>query len=260
MVGPLREKFAGGHRKAVPVTLRFERLPQIEVGAGDLEVERERRPRLGFGFGIATGSEQHPRQRGACRQRVGLQANRFAVDALGLIEPPLLRTHFAEVAMRADVITLQRDRPAKAGLGPGAASLPVGGHAETSVQRGMIRYAQRVAICPLGLGVTSLASEPEREVGVSADARRLEAYRLAQHTFRVRVPPLAPERDAELVEKISVVRPRRDSAAQLGFRLRVAAQCAECDTASGVKVGIVRAKTQRVRVHVSLFGATAATA
>ena len=254
MLRTLGEELGGGRRESGPVAPALERLPEIEVGTGDLEVERERGAGRRLCLGVAPARQQHAGQRGAGRQRIRLQADRLAIRLLGVREPSLLRAHLAEVAARAHVVGLEADGARERGLRLRVAALPVERHPEPSVERGMFGDGERLAVGGLRLRVAALAAEAEREVGARADVGRFDAHGLAQDGLRVGVAALAADRDAKLVEQVAVVGTLRDRATQRRLRLRVAAQRAEGQPASGVQVGVVGTQPQRGLVDLGLLG------
>ena len=83
--------------------------PTDRVGPRHLEVQRQRRARLRLRLRETSLRQHHAAERGACGQRVRLETERLTVDALGVREPALLREHLAEVAVGADIVTLELD-------------------------------------------------------------------------------------------------------------------------------------------------------
>src|SRR5215510_16590050 len=144
---------------------------------------------------------------------------RAPVGGLGVLGSSLLREQIAEVAVGANVQGIETDRLTERRFGRHGTALPVERDAETPVERGMLGPdGQRLAVHGLGLGVTSLAPEPERQVRACPHVRRCEREGLTQRGFRLGVLALAAQGYTELVMHARIVRTplERASKSRLG--------------------------------------------
>src|SRR5262249_45453104 len=151
----------------------LERVPQVEMRVGLVEVEPDSLPAGLHRFDVPSLRQQGASERGASLAGFRIDSDRGAIGGLGLGVAMLLGENLAEITVRPRVVRPEADGFPERSLSVRVTRLPVERDAEPTTEHWILRpQRDRLAVRGLGLDVLTLATQAEREVGTRLHQNR----------------------------------------------------------------------------------------